>query len=158
MLNPVVSNEQGEEFLKSIFEASRADFGINLSDEPWPASMVSKYEGRLKSVKGYDGLIEQEKERYYFRLGCDMVPLFADHWEKHGKYRALSTEANEDFLILDGTNDYWRKYVSITAGTYPSGFKHNYAARYAKATACKQISLGEGILDSFTRLLQHFDL
>ncbi len=150
ILNPVVSVEQGEDFLDSMFEASHADFGINLSGKSWPSSIARKYQRRLKSAEGYGGLLSREGELYDFQLGCDMRPLFADHWERHGRYRALQSQGhNADFLLLEGVNDYWQKYTTVVSGTYPVDFKYDYSTMYSRATGCEQIALEERTLTSF---------
>ncbi|MBN2390360.1 MAG: hypothetical protein JXR84_06540 [Anaerolineae bacterium] len=152
MLNPIVSLEQGEEYLDSVFKASRADFGINLSGKPWPAQITSRYRDRLKPLERFDGLIEQGVEGYCFHLGCDMVPVFSDFWEQYGRFRALSKTDDASFLYIEGVSDDWHKYVCFTTGTYPANFKYNYTAGYIKTTRCKRVLLNEETLSSVSLL------
>ncbi|MGA9348534.1 MAG: hypothetical protein WBW48_06985 [Anaerolineae bacterium] len=150
MLNPVVSLEQDNDVLESTFRASHADFGINLSGEPWPVSMARTYDRRLKPLEGYNGLIEQDEEGVYsFRLGCDMRPIYADFWEKRGRYYALSKDTSrDDFVLLEGADDYWQKYALLVAGAYPDGFGYDYTGSYCKVTACNRVVLDDEASES----------
>lgn len=153
MNNPIVSIEQGEEYLESVFEGFHVDYGINLSGKEWPTSIADKYKERLMPLEGYVGLIDRGETGYQFRLGCDIFPLCIDYWERHGKYQTLAPDPDEEpFLFFEGANDYWRKYASFVTGIYPSGFEYDYKDRYSKATKCQHIVLKEDNLGSFSFL------
>jgi hypothetical protein len=69
-----------------------------------------------------------------------MIPLFRDFWDERGQYLFLSENINKNKYVLhEGADDFWDKYISIVSGMYPSGFISNYRKQYIKATGCEEV-------------------
>jgi hypothetical protein len=143
--NPIAVVEQDPDAIESLWQASKSDYGVNLTGAPWPPMVARAHARMARPIEGDNGLLAKDSGgMFVFRLGCDIQPLLSDFWERQGRFSDLTRGTQSPSVaLLQGGTPWWQSYATVSAGAYPSGMGFDYERAFCNATACEKVRLDD---------------